>query len=133
MSEQVAVSIPPEMAVKLAACNLFVTEIGLQELRGKGCASMWEMSPASKWKQNMKASFHMSLTELASELPSLARATSRPTPASPWICGNDGPPASPSPGERSLPVSTRRERNRPLHCTPRQNVQPKSHASLSST
>ena len=48
---------------KLAACNLEVRDIGLKDIKGKGCECMWEISSRTE-RDHLLRSFHSSLLKL---------------------------------------------------------------------
>lgn len=68
LSENAAHRISSDMLDKLAACNLEVRDIGLKDIKGKGCECMWEVSSRtdSTERDPLVLSFHSSLLKLPS-------------------------------------------------------------------
>ena len=68
LSENAAHRISSDMLDKLAACSLEVRDIGLKDIKGKGCECMWEVSSRtdSTERDPLVLSFHSSLLKLPS-------------------------------------------------------------------
>jgi len=91
LSENAARRISSDMLDKLAACNLEVKDIGLKDIKGKGCECMWEVSSRtdSTERDPLVLSFHSSLLKLPS-VQQTSRRLSQSFSESPSQCSHAG-------------------------------------------